>query len=50
MAGEQVTNQMGQNLALRNALLSTAPRMRKKLGTFTESSAPEGKNYSCQVV
>ena len=43
MAGEQVTNQMGQNLALRNALLSTAPRMRKKLGTFTESSAPEGK-------
>lgn len=38
-----VINNAGQNLALRQALLATAPRMKKKLGTFTEASAPEGK-------
>lgn len=36
-------NDIAQNAALRAALLQTAPRMSKKLGTYTETSAPEGK-------
>lgn len=32
-----------QNLALRQALLATSPRMTKKLGTFTEASSPQGR-------
>ena len=36
-------NDLAQNMALRQALLQSAPRMRKKIGTYTESSAPEGK-------
>lgn len=35
MATNQIVNNVGQNLAMRNALLATAPRQRKKLGTFS---------------
>lgn len=40
--GNAINNHQ-QNLMLRQALLQTSPRMTKNLGTFTESSAPEGK-------
>lgn len=33
---------MQQNLALRQALLATAPRMRKNLGNFSQNGAPGG--------
>lgn len=33
---------VSQNLGLRNALLATAPRMRKNLGVFTSNGAPAG--------
>lgn len=33
---------MQQNIGLRQALLATAPRMRKNLGTFTQNGAPGG--------
>lgn len=36
-------NGIQQNLALRQALLASAPRMTKKVGTFTESTSPEGR-------
>lgn len=43
MAANNSVNGVQQNLMLRNALLASAPRMSKKLGTFTESSSPEGR-------
>lgn len=48
MAGkpaQQMTQQQAQaqNIALRQALLATSPRMSKRLGTFGETSAPSGK-------
>lgn len=41
MNSDQAAQQ--QNLALRQALLATSPRQTKLIGTFTETSAPEGK-------
>lgn len=41
MAGSQ--DVINQNLALRNALLATSPRMSKKIGTITETSSIPGK-------
>lgn len=45
-------NDAAQNLALRNALLATAPRMRKKLGTFTgtEGSTTRIKLFNVGVI
>lgn len=42
-------NDIQQNMALRQALLQTAPKMRKKIGTFTETS-PEGKTTRVKLL
>lgn len=39
---QQQANAMQQNLALRQALLATAPRMRKNLGNFNNNGTPGG--------
>jgi hypothetical protein len=39
---QQQANAMQQNLALRQALLATAPRMRKNLGNFNNNGVPGG--------
>lgn len=39
---QQAANAMSQNLALRQALLATAPRMRKNLGNFNNNGVPGG--------
>jgi len=47
-----VSNNVGENLALRNALLATAPRMRKKLGSFsaTQGNTTRVKLFNVGVI